>query len=287
MKTPVIFSRESFFYLAAVFFLSMITGCATISSSYDPRAFADQTAEKAQLIKESVPTRIFTLTAYSRFKKQGQPLSIYIEGDGRAWLSKNHLSDDPTPIHSLVLELTALDPSENVAYLARPCQYSSDPHCDASYWSDKRFSEEVIASMDQAVDQLKEKAGAKEVHLIGYSGGAAVSVLIAVRRHDVASLRTIAGNLDPGAVNQTHHVSPLEGSLDPMDAADKLSRLPQCHFVGSDDEVVPSFIARAFQKKSGTNNCIQVIEFKGVNHSKGWKEHWRDVVKKPANCRNQ
>lgn len=46
-----------------------------------------------------------------------------------------------------------------------------------------RFSEEVVASISQAIDRLQAAAGAKSVEFIGYSGGAA-------RRHDVGSVVT-------------------------------------------------------------------------------------------------
>ncbi len=282
MKTPVVFSRGFLFCLVfSSFFL--ISGCATLAGSFNPQITADQIAKDTRLIKESIPTQNFVLVTYSRSDNVGQPLTIYVEGDGRAWLSKNHLSDDPTPIHPLVLELAALDPSPNVAYLARPCQYTRDVACDSSFWSSKRFSEEVIASMNEAVDRLKLESQAKEIHLVGYSGGAAVAVLIAAWRKDVASLRTVAGNLDPDALNQFHRVNPLEGSLDPMEVAGKLSRLPQRHFVGMEDQIIPPFIAQNFLKKVG-GDCIQVIEYKGVTHYEGWKKQWPDILKLPVDC---
>ena len=90
-------------------------------------------------------------------------------------------------------------PAPNVAYLARPCQFmpmDRNPQCAVPYWTGKRYTPEVIASMNDAVDRLVARVPGQPVNLIGYSGGGAVAVLIAARRHDVATLRTVAGNLD-------------------------------------------------------------------------------------------
>ena len=212
---------------------------------------------------------------------------MYFEGDGRAWLSKNVLSNDPTPAHPLALELASLDPSSNVVYLARPCQYDGSAFqepCDASYWSNKRYSEEVIASTNEAVDALVKEAGASGVHLVGYSGGGAVAVLVAARRTDVVSLKTVAGNLDPAAVKVYHEVSPLEGSLDPLGVASKISKIPQRHYIGERDDVVPSSIVQNFSRASGNDRCIKVTRVPGATHQVGWAERWEDLLKLPVSC---
>ena len=184
----------------------------------------------------------------------------------------------------MMLRLASMDTAENIVYLARPCQYSDDPSCNSSYWSNKRFSEEVVSSMNEAVDHFRQRSNAKEIHLIGYSGGAAVAALIAARRQDIASLRTIAGNLDPNTLTHFHHSSPLNGSLDPMTEAPKLSQIPQRHFVGLDDKVVPPLIARNYLNKSGNSRCVKVVELKGVAHDTGWVERWRELLEMPMNC---
>lgn len=287
-KAPVRFLRGPFFYPLFIFFLLIaLPGCATVAGSFDPQINADRVAQEARLEKLRIPAKDFTLTSYLRFDAPGKSLTVYIEGDGRAWLSKDRLSDDPTPVHPLVLQLASKDPSPNVAYLARPCQYDRsclEKPCGPVYWSDKRFSEEVIASINEAVDRLKEKVRAPAVHLVGYSGGAAVAVLVAARRNDIASLRTVAGNLDPNALNRYHHVSPMNDSLDPMQVTEKISRLPQRHFIGDKDQVVPAFITKNYQDKIESLGCSQVIELKGVTHYNGWLEHASEIADKPTGC---
>ncbi|MBT6479066.1 MAG: alpha/beta hydrolase, partial [Gammaproteobacteria bacterium] len=46
--------------------------------------------------------------------------------------------------------------------------------CESRYWSSHRFSEKVVASMNEAVDQLMKESGAKQLRLVGFSGGGAV-----------------------------------------------------------------------------------------------------------------
>lgn len=51
---------------------------------------------------------------------------------------------------------------------------------------------------------VKQYPGVKH-ELIGYSGGGNIAAILAERRADVRSLRTVAGNLDVAYVNATHH----------------------------------------------------------------------------------
>ncbi len=273
VKTPVVFLRGSFFCLLVLgcFFL---TGCATLTGSLNPQAKAEQIAGENAFTKEKVPAGIFALTAFSRLRKPGAPLMIYIEGDGRAWLSKSKIADDPTPFHPMLLELAAKDPAANVVYLARPCQYDNSAFqkpCAPEYWSNKRFSEEVIASESEAVSIFAKKAQAGEIHLIGYSGGGAVAALVAERRQDIKSLKTFAGNLDPEEVNRVNHVDTLEGSLNPMDSASTLRNLPQVHFIGNKDPVIPDSAANRFAARVDNARCAKIIHLEGVTHQTGWE----------------
>ncbi len=263
----------------AVFFLY---GCA-VGAVPDRTSLADRVSLEGGLEKSYLKTSSFTLTSYSRASRPGGNLNLYIEGDGLAWISPTWRSSDPSPRNPLGLEMAALDPAANVAYLARPGQYlrPDSSRVDPAYWSDKRFAPEVITAMNEAIDSLKAITGAGKINLIGYSGGAAIAVLITSRRTDIISLRTVAGNLDPEAVNRYHQVSPLTGSLNPMDVADKLGSLPQRHFVGSKDAVIPSFIASSFVKRAGSPDGHEITTVKGASHSKGWREQWKLLLEVP------
>lgn len=260
--------------LCAIMAVFCISGCATASYNL---------GQDNGFTKKLVRGRDFVL--YSRIKvaSPGEPLTVYIEGDGRAWLDRYRASSDPTPTNPLVMKLASLDPSPNVAYLARPGQYPSEgaSDCDAKYWMSKRFAPEVIADMDSAVSSLRDMAGAGEVSLVGYSGGAAVAALIAARRDDVIGLRTVAGNLDSAAVSKKNKVSPLKGSLDPADAAIKLQNVPQRHFISYDDRIIPPEAAESFAEKAGDEKHESVTAVEGVTHYSGWDRKWPALLDMP------
>lgn len=273
--------KKKFMCVCSALFLA---GCLTVPSSSERRETADLLAREHGFTKLTVRTAPFILTAYEKLEKPGDPVRIYIEGDGYAFVTRNRVSWDPTPREPLAFKLAVRDPSPNIVYLARPCQYTShdrDTACDFPYWTTARFSGEVIRSMDMAVDAFVKKASASGVELVGYSGGGAVAVLVAARRSDVRSIRTVAGNLDPEAVNEYHDASPLDGSLDPMTVAGAVGRIPQVHFTGTEDEIVPPFIADHFSEKAGADACLEIVEVPGASHQEGWTAAWPRLLNEP------
>ena len=97
-------------------------------------------------------------------------LTMYIEGDGRSWMSRYQLSRNPTPINPIALRLAAIQSEqqvgENIAWIGRPCQYQpikEDVNCTSKHWSSHRFSEKVAQSTNSAIDQLVQKSGATSV----------------------------------------------------------------------------------------------------------------------------
>lgn len=271
--------------------LSLAVCCVALAAcGVPPSVRADSLASQAGLKKQEVQTGYFLLTSYLRITDPTKPLRIYIEGDGLAWLTATDISPNPTPHTATGLLLATRDPAENVIYLARPCQYTPlerDPHCDDAYWTSKRFSEEVITSMNEAIDRLtrsQHMSATPSIELIGYSGGGAVAALLAARRHDVVSLRTVAGNLDHVEVNRLHEVTPLAGSLNAIDIAGRIATLPQLHFSGAEDTVVPPSIAQKFAAASGSTGCFHTRTLAGVNHDRGWAERWPELLKEPVEC---
>jgi pimeloyl-ACP methyl ester carboxylesterase len=263
--------------------LAALAGCADYNKQ------ADALAQPAGLKRVLVKTNPFVLTAYTRLSSTSGPIDVYIEGDGLAWLSQNRPSRNPTPRQALGLSLAAKDKSANVIYLARPCQFTPpemNPRCDIPFWTGKRFSEEVIASMDQALDKLIGSDADHTLNLIGYSGGGAVAVLLAARRYDVASIRTLAGNLDHDAVNKMHDVSLMPESLNAIDVTAKVAAIPQIHFSGSEDEVVPPVIAERFRVASASA-CVQTKVIPGVSHEEGWRETWPALLAIALRCANE
>ncbi len=202
---------------------------------------------------------------------------VYIEGDGSAWARRYKPSDDPSPRNPLALRMAVLDPQPVVAYVARPCQFTGGDDgrgCDTSFWTSHRFAREVVLSTEEVIDKLKDMTGVKKVELVGYSGGGAVALLVASERTDVISVRTVAGNIDHKAWTDYHSVSPLYGSLNPADAVEENCSIPQLHYVGDEDRIMPLDIAKAYQKKATAFCRSRVRVIPGCTHAKGWVEVW-------------
>jgi pimeloyl-ACP methyl ester carboxylesterase len=264
---------------------SLLAACLLSACAGNPNAHADAMARPAGLQREQVQAGVFVLTAYSRITRADQALTVYIEGDGLAWRSRNQPSDDPSPRRALGLSLAVADTSANVVYLARPCQFtpmSENPRCAVAYWTDKRYAEEIVASLNVAVTQYLQRLPGQRLNLVGYSGGGALAVLIAARRRDVASLRTVAGNLDHVAVNRLHQVSPMPDSLNAIDVAQRVAAIPQLHFSGADDKIVPTAVTRSFVTAVGSCAHLRVID--GMAHESDWAAKWPALLSTALSC---
>jgi hypothetical protein len=255
-------------------------------SVLDRTTHAEALAQPAGLAREQIDTGTFVLTAWSRVARRDQDVTIYLEGDGLASLSSSQPSLDPTPAKATGLTLAAADPASNVAYLARPCQFTPmevNPRCGVPYWTSRRFSPEVIDAMNVAIDRLAARVPGRRINLVGYSGGAAIAVLVAARRHDVASIRTVAGNLDDEYINQLHGVSAMPESENPIDHARQVANVPQLHFSGADDEVVPPSVAARFIAATGAR-CAHHRIVPGVAHEGEWAKRWPALLAEQPLC---
>lgn len=258
------------------------SACATIPTPRERLTHADALAAQKGWRASRIPLGRFELVAYAPpHAPSAEVLTIYIEGDGFAWVNGNTPSADPTPRDPLALRLALLHPDGPAVYLARPCQYvdAARTDCAQRYWTQARFAEEVVDAQNRAVDLLKRAFGARQLVLVGYSGGGAVAALVAARRMDVARLVTVAGNLDHRAWTAHHRVAPLSESLNAADAADRLGNVPQTHFIGGKDWVIPPGLATHWPlgiKGSDGHHVRIVPEF---DHGCCWAERWPALVR--------
>jgi dienelactone hydrolase len=255
----------------------LLTGCATLPTPDERRLSADITALKQRWQAQIISTDHFPLMTYVPTQWiPADALTVYIEGDGLAWIRHDLPSHDPTPLRPIGLQLALAQPSGNAAYMARACQFTQLPttECPQSYWTTERFSSDVIDTSNRVLDQLKQQFRAKQLTLVGYSGGAAIALLLAARRDDIRQVITVAGNVDHAAWTHHHQISPLTGSLNPASYISQLIRIPQVHFVGQQDTVIPPFLAKKFIQAFNKNVHIHILEQSGFTHQCCWVEQW-------------
>ena len=209
----------------------------------------------------------YVLASWYRIQNPGEPVRIYIEGDGHSFDAYNRPTANPTPQSTFLRDIAANDPNPNVAYLGRPCQYLQTSTCSLDDWTCGRFSAQIINAMEQSVLQLAKKSQTNNVVLIGYSGGAQVAGLIGVRHpQKIKKMVTIAGVLDQEAWTTYHGDTPLDRSMNLADYQDVYHQLPQIHFIGKKDTVVPNHLTENFVKDKST---IVIVE--KADHQKGYQ----------------
>ena len=205
-----------------VLFCSVLYGCAT---QYTMPAFYEY---------KPISSGEQTIATWQKISNNNQPIHIYIEGDGHAFYTNGRPTADPTPHDSFVRNLVANDSYQNVVYIARPCQFINDSNCNVSYWTNGRFSKTNIDSIAKTIKQI---AGTRPVILIGYSGGALISGLVIKQNKDIKIKKwiTIAGVLNHHDWTEYFGDAPLDKSLD----MNSLPNVPQIHYVGNKDSIVP------------------------------------------------
>ena len=145
--------------------------------------------------------------------------------------------------------------------------------CAQRHWTTARFAPEVINAEYQAI---KEIVGNNDVILIGFSGGAQVAGLISSAKQglNVKKIITIAGNLDHQSWTEYHNLLPLNESMNLNDYYTNFIKIPQIHYAGENDKVIPPHLIQQFIKKR-----VPVIVVKNADHNNGWDKIITDIIK--------
>jgi len=256
----------------------LLGGCAGLPPVADGRAqFAAAAALPAWTPHTHDVQALQLKGLYKGFSGAPGDLVVYLEGDGHAWANRFTPSRDPTPQDAVALKLALQHAGAKVLYLARPCQFldrDALAACDARYWTSHRYAPDVIAAFNQVLDEAKQRMPSNRLRLVGYSGGAPLALLLAAHRDDVVSVVTVAGNLDPAAWSAYHGISPPRGSLNPRDFLHRLSTVPQQHFVGGKDQIVPPVLVKKFIAQLGTSPMIRLWIEKAFDHRCCWARDW-------------
>ncbi len=241
----------------------LFTGCSRNIPSLEDRKITLYSLINKDLQERIYNTKNFNLFAMQTNLKMCNNINVYIEGDGLSWITRSKISTNPTPLTPTALKLMNTDNSKCKIYLARPCQYTSSQNCSKKYWTSHRFNIKVIDAYIETLNKIKDINKNQTFILIGYSGGAAVALLTASKRDDVKMIKTYAGNLDIKKWSQIHNITPLYGSLNPVDFSKKLEDIPQIHYIGKRDKIIPFEVFESYESKFRNKTKIKLIFIDG------------------------
>ena len=227
----------------------LLSGCAWMRPS--PSGF----------VAKKIETEYLTFSVWEKEGiEPGKPLRIYLEGDG-----------NPNPSDKIALYYAEQDPSTNVIYVARPCQWSKDKICQTKpeIYKEQRFHSEIIQEIEEVISYLKSKYKAPKIELVGYDGGATVALNLA-SQIEVARVITIAGILDTNAYTRQNGIPEMPDAQNPADKLSILAEIPQIHYVGGEDEITPRRGAERFVAKMKRPKSAVVKSVPGIGHS-NWK----------------
>jgi pimeloyl-ACP methyl ester carboxylesterase len=224
------------------------------------------------------------LDIYSLQKlKNNNRLIIYIEGDGMSWIDRFTISSNPTPINPVGFKLALTDTEGDVIYLARPCQYIWSKICEKNIWTYGQYSKEVLDSYEEIINELSLKY--LEIHVVGYSGGAAIAMYLgSIGNENVKSIRTIAGNINHHEFTKLLNIRSLKDSINFYKVEERLVNIPQNHYYGTNDKVIPQKLYTSYLQRNMSSRCIEIVSVADVGHSTGWSEFWKINNKKLPIC---
>jgi hypothetical protein len=201
------------------------------------------------------------------------------------------------------------DPSRDIIILERPCYAVTakrDKNCEDMAWTrEKRMHPQVIEAMSKAVTAVKKMRAKSEVHLLGVSAGGSIALLIAARRDDVGSVMTQAAPFDfafvdpwqravMAKVNEAMGLKPWNGPAgnamcgnpceDPLSKVSQLGTIPQIHFYGSSDVIVPPENAVRFARAL-KGRCATFVQVAMTHYDEAATKMWRRGIQDmPPNC---
>ena len=249
------------------------------------RAAADTFAVAAGFERITFPHASLPIVGYQN-NSPSQRVVIFLEGDGASWETRHRVSADPTPRQFVGLRIAASITNAQVIYLGRPCQFVTEAElssCDASHWTDRRFSSEIIDRYMEIIGSLVGQYPADNIEIAGYSGGGVIAAVQAARIREITQLVTIAAPLDTDSWVSHHGVSPLDEPVDPISYLSDLCTVQQTHYYGELDDIVPLATISAF--KAAMENCADTtfVLAAGQDHSCCWTapdsplvEYWNE-----------
>jgi len=268
------FMRRAALQGAALLFF--LYGCSGMSVFTPPGNAAHDFAASQGFEKRIFDLERFRITSFVKRIADSKELTVYIEGDGAPWPAIDIPPRDPTPRQMTVLQLAAKDKRNSVLYLSRPCQFLETKDlqkCPGEYWSESRYSREVISALTTIVSQVMREFGATRLNLVGYSGGGTIALYLAASRDDVVRLTTLASPLNHALWTEYHEISALSGSMPAFDSWTKLGKIRQFHFAGEKDQIVPPAL---MEKMLPHGMSARII--RDFGHECCWVRDWEKLL---------
>lgn len=250
------------------FFLFILTACHSLDSRLKTK---DDLLSGTAFHSAVIDTSTFPLFSASKIQSSATdtvPLTIFIEGDGYAWVNRYTASGDPTPTNPVALQM-AVNYSGNALYLARPCQYISSPRCTPAYWTYDRFAPDVLQAYMDALDEIATHKDVSSFRIVAFSGGAYIALNLAATRHDIDEVITVAGLLDPQEWTDYHNISPLKPYTPLAKLIIESGDTRFLHICGQEDRVIPCTLTASFigkTKDAGMDNHIVQQEAGKAHH---------------------
>lgn len=281
-------STLSLTFLSLLAISTSLTACVQDLPPFEREA-AQRIAMPVFLLPRTINAAPFQLKAYERVHEKDSIANIYIEGDGFPFAANKLPLLGTTPSDPVGLRLATQDASANVIYLARPCQYemalSSGSECPDSFKNEKRFAPEIIQAYNNALDNIKATNEITEFNIIGFGGGGAIATILAAGRDDIKTLRTVAAPLDHIAATKLHDKETnLTGSLNPVDFTEQLKDVPQHHFIGKIDYMIPPVVYNSYAQSMTDGKCLNVTLVENADNMHGWVEQWKALLALPVEC---
>lgn len=276
-----------FLFLAALLGAAILPAACVGSSAEFREVTAERIARPAFMVERRLDAGDMDFQLWERMHERYTTANIYIEGDGDPTYLNRDITHDTTPNNPVALHLASRDLAENLVYISRPCMFKESPDkkaCDPKYWSTRRFSPEVFTAYNAALDEIKKRYDITEFNIIGYDGGANIGAVLAATRKDVASLRTVAGNLHPDMAYARNAQKLDPDNIRAIDIAPDLAHVPQHHFIGAGDEIVPAAVYHSFRQSMGPSECVNYSFVQDADHKRGWVEKWPELLKAKAAC---
>ena len=214
---------------------------------------------------QPIRTKNITIATWRKNVKPFKKLRIYIDGNA---YTTGFITKKPKMYNNVAMQLALKDNSDSIAYLGRPCYFIEQDVCKPVVWEEGKYAPEVIEEMKEVIQTWQKKYNLKEIEFVGYDGGAAIALSLATRMRNIKvnKVITIAGILDTKTDALYRDEDILTDSINPANETYLVSNIPQVHYVGGKDKIVPIIFTQNFVKKLPNPVSVQIKRLPNADH---------------------